>query len=116
MSALGTPLTLASGDSLAEAAVIVAYLEEKHTADGSAQGAPLLPPTPLAKARMQMLVQTHDLYLASPNSRQQHGGLNAHNVGCLFLPPWTAGDAAKRPTRSLDAPTAVRALDGQSAL
>jgi len=95
-------LKLRSGETLAESAAIVSYLEHAHEEVATPA---LLPAAPLARAHMAMLVQTHDLYLASPNSGQRHGGLNAHNMGCLFLPP--PGSGAKR---ELDAPTRAAKL------
>jgi glutathione S-transferase len=72
--------------ALPESAVILQYLEERFASVPPS----LLPPTPEERARMNLAIRYHDLYIASPNSTHGGGppyGLNCHAQSCFYVPP-----------------------------
>jgi len=80
---------------VAESAVIARYLEETWQACSGGQHS-LLPSTPEGRAHMDLVLRTHDLYLASPNCTQP--GAFTHTQGCFYVPPrLTSAGAAPQP-------------------
>lgn len=103
-------LVLPDGRWLAEAAVILNYLEDAYQDDQSlwsasslgaaverlcghalllASGFPpeherYVPDSPESRAHMRLVIRTHDLYISSPNCTQP--GFS-HTQGCMYLPP-----------------------------
>ena len=70
-------LIMPSGETLFEAKVIMGYLLDVHAGTGPSIGAS----TPEARARSALIVQVHDLYIASPNSSDP--SVTA-NQGCMY--------------------------------
>ena len=90
-------LVLPDGTSLPESGVILQYLEDKYPQDPV-----LVPATPEDRAHMRLVMQVHDLYLASPNGSQP--GFT-HTQGGMYLGPQAtqgspAGRVIDRPTRA----------------
>jgi glutathione S-transferase len=81
---------------LYEAAVIARYLEESYLSSGAADALTVIPPDAESAAHMELVIRTHDLYLASPNSTQPG---NTHTQGCMYLAPVGGTHGA---VRSLD--------------
>ena len=67
---------------LAEAAIMLEYLEDAH---GPWIGPSLLPTVPETRAHMNLVIRCHDLYLASPNCTQP--GPFTHSQGCMYVAP-----------------------------
>jgi len=71
-------LVLPSGSTIFESPVILEYLEEKYAEKG-----PSFKPENLEdRARMNLMLRIHDLYIASPNCTQP--GFS-HTQGCMYL-------------------------------
>lgn len=82
---------------LAESAVILEYLEVLYQAElgGSQEGVQaLLPSSPALRAHCNLVIRTHDLYLASPNCTQP--GPFTHTQGCFYVPPPASVHATSR--------------------
>merc|ERR1712166_1633440 len=81
---MGNPLlkvpaiVLANGSTIFESPVILDYLEDKYAEDGPS----FRPDDHEEKARMNLFIRIHDLYIASPNSTQP--GFS-HTQGCMYL-------------------------------
>ncbi len=103
---------------LAEAAVILEYLEDNWLISGrgsdgasSSQALPsLIPGAPLSRAHMRFVIRTHDMYLCSPNTSQR--GPFSHTQGCMYLPPPPSSSLqpSERPVRWIDRPTRAAKL------
>lgn len=70
-------------DCVFESHVILKYLEDKYTGEGSV--ASFEPDTPEKRAFVQLLMRVHDLYIASPNCTQP--GFS-HSQGSMYLSPY----------------------------
>jgi glutathione S-transferase len=81
-------------DSISEAQIILEFVAKSHP-----QG---LIPTDLAQeARMNQIIRTHDLYIASPNSSSP--SRNLHTQACLYIAP-------PKPGARRGVPAAMRAV------
>ncbi len=76
---------------LAESAIILEYLEDLHEQGAwsatavavNASRSSLVPAAPVDRAHMNLVIRTHDLYLASPNCTQP--GPFTHVQGCFYV-------------------------------
>ena len=87
------------GVSVFESNVILNYLEDKYSAQGSRS---FLPPTPEGRQLMDLIVRCHDLYVASPNCTAP--GFS-HSQGAMYLAPYetkfcSAARTIDRPSRA----------------
>jgi len=69
-----------NGANLFESFVILEYLEDKYSTSGKL----FKPNSPEGRAKMNLLIRVHDIYIASPNCTQP--GF-AHTQGCMYLGP-----------------------------
>ena len=77
---------------LSETACILKYLDSILPSPPSTP--PLFPSDPLESALAQAFVQSHDIYVSSPNTTNPSPtpyGLNVHNQSCLYIPPPASG-------------------------
>jgi glutathione S-transferase len=99
-----------STTSLPESSIILSYLDAILSSSPGFQS--LTPPDPLLTARMRVITQTHDLYIASPNS--QHDGppygFNCHAQSCFYVPPPPLVDSGGVSPNVRGLPIEVRAL------
>merc|ERR1712166_275369 len=70
-------IVLSNGSTIFESPVILDYLEDKYAEDGPS----FRPDNHEEKARMNLFIRIHDLYIASPNSTQP--GFS-HTQGCMY--------------------------------
>lgn len=72
---------------LYESSVILEYLEEAYqrdfTGEGDSKEPPFIPRNLELRAVMNLIIRTHDVYIASPNSTQPG---SSHTQGCMYLP------------------------------
>ena len=70
-----------------ESSVILEYLEraflEESARNDNYDGLRFLPETVELQTLMNMIIRTHDVYIASPNSTQPGA---SHTQGCMYLP------------------------------
>jgi len=71
-------LIRADGETVAESAVILDFLEDKYAAVGQ----PMKPRTPEGRQEMNFLIRLHDIYVASPNCTAP--GFS-HSQGAMYL-------------------------------
>lgn len=88
-----------SVSSLSESSVILEYLEDflhensnLFAAGKEDEMSRFIPRDPLAKAMMQLIIRTHDLYISSPNMSgmpvaSDLMGINTHTQACLYIAP-----------------------------